>query len=359
MFRTIDNQTGTRYHNNMQNIELLKQIANHFGGVSVNRTDLHKYCAQINVPVPSIIGHVKVGRGEYDLTRFTGDNINKMAATVSFNAPPAAQEFVFELDERTDLEILKEIQLRFDGLDTVVRGIINGSFGSAIASGNPGIGKTYSLERELEVALEQNRISKFELVKGLVKATGVYKLLYEFREKGNVIVFDDADSVFQDEVSLNLLKAALDTGHKRVISWRAETKMETADGERLPTSFNFDGSIIFVTNLDFDALIAKETKLSPHLAAMISRSLYIDLNLNNRELVARIHDVVENTDMLYAAGIYETMDRARIMAFFDSNVTQLREVSLRMILKLAKLFRSAANYDEFAAVALSTCTKRK
>ena len=48
---------------------------------------------------------------------------------------------------------------------------------------------------------------------------GLYAKLYEFSNSGNVVVFDDCDSVLLDDLALNILKAALDSGARRRIYW--------------------------------------------------------------------------------------------------------------------------------------------
>ena len=74
------------------------------------------------------------------------------------------------------------------------------------------------------------------------------------------------------------MKGALDTTKRRVISWRSEKIFEAEDGEAIPSSFDFEGAVIFVTNKNFDREIMRSSKLTPHLEALISRSFYLDLN---------------------------------------------------------------------------------
>jgi hypothetical protein len=175
------------------------------------------------------------------------------------------------------------------------------------------------------------------MVTGFSRATGLYLLLHEYRNKGDVLVLDDLDSVFSDETALNLLKAALDTTHKRIISWRAETKMVDVDGEPVEREFEYKGSIIFLTNLDFDEIVAKNNKMSPHLAALQSRSNYVDTSVKTtRDCIIRIRQVAKS-GMLKSKGIKKHEEES-ILEFVEENATNFRELTLRLVIKLADLF---------------------
>ncbi len=85
-----------------------------------------------------------------------------------------------------------------------------------------------------------------------MSAIGLYSKLYEFSDSKNILVFDDCDSILLDDVALNLLKGALDSGKKRVISWLSESSALRREG--IPDRFEFKGSVIFITNLKFDKM---------------------------------------------------------------------------------------------------------
>ena len=103
------------------------------------------------------------------------------------------------------------------------------------------------------------------IVKGHAKAGGIFPILYDYRHEGQVVVFDDADGIFEDSVSLNILKTATDTTSTRHISWASKTKFLDSNDEVIPRSFIYEGTIIFLTNLDFNAIISYGHKLAPHL----------------------------------------------------------------------------------------------
>jgi hypothetical protein len=218
----------------------------------------------------------------------------------------------------------------------ITEAAVAGEARALIVSGPAGLGKSYGVTKVVD---KNCNPAMTQTIHGYVRPTGLFKTLYEYRHPGCVVVFDDADSLFSDDISLNLLKAACDTTDRRVISWLSEVKFENSEGEVLPSSFEFEGTIIFITNLDFDNLIDRGNKLAPHFEAMISRSMYIDLAMKTkRDYMVRIHQVVED-GMLREKGLSK-VDESEVMDFICDNVDKLRELSLRMVLKLATLKKS-------------------
>jgi len=269
-------------------------------------------------------------------------------ATVLPTQTPIAQ-----VVEETIEQIQKKLAERFAALDTMAVATLVGQNKSLIVSGPAGLGKSYTVMLRAEE--HENDGRKIAVVKGFVRPTGLYKVLFEHKEAGDVVIFDDADSVFADDIALNLLKGACDMTKKRTLSWRAETKMETDDGEQLPTQFEFNGSIIFITNVDFDYCIAKGNTRAQHFQAMISRSIYLDLMMKTtRDYLVRIEQVAP---AMFAAEKVSEQDGNAILSFIRSHHNNLRELSLRMVLKLINLQHiDRANWQ---ALARTTCFKSK
>jgi hypothetical protein len=179
------------------------------------------------------------------------------------------------------------------------------------------------------------KLKKYEIVKGAMSAIGLYSKLYEFSAEKNILVFDDCDSVLLDDLSLNILKAALDTSKKRTISWNTDSRLLRSEG--VPNSFEFKGGAIFITNINFQNI--KSKKLQDHLAALESRCHYIDLTIHTeREKMLRIKQIVGD-GMLNEYDFSEAQTTA-IIEFIDANKKRLRELSLRTVLKTADLMRS-------------------
>lgn len=252
--------------------------------------------------------------------------------------------------EETDEQVSQRIYDRFDVLGLLAEACILGTARSLIVSGPAGLGKSYTVEEKLAGHTNNSLI-----VKGYVRATGLIKLLYNYRNEGQVLVFDDADTIFHDDTSLNILKAVCDTTEQRRVSWLSEgTLIDDETGEEVPKSFDFNGTIIFITNLDFDAMINKRHKLTPHLEALVSRSHYIDLSLKTRrDYLIRIKQVVSQ-GMLNNL-LSDTNKEKEVMDFIEENQNSLRELSLRMAIKVANL--RAGNPQNWQRIARVTCCK--
>jgi hypothetical protein len=266
---------------------------------------------------------------------------DKMAAVnVSYKAQAN------ETDEQIDARIAERFQI----LDLLTEACMVGNSRSLIVSGPAGLGKSYTVEKTL-AEWDPNGINHV-IIKGYVRATGLVKLLYQFRQEGQVIVFDDADTIFFDDTSLNLLKAVCDTTERRRVSWLSEGKLvDEESGEFIPRSFDFEGTVIFISNYDFDAMIEKGHKLAPHFNALISRSHYIDLAMKTRrDYLVRIRQVIRE-GMLSDLNESERND---VVNFIEHNHPRLREMSLRMAIKIGNLRKMNDNWEKLAMV---TCCK--
>lgn len=251
----------------------------------------------------------------------------------------------------TDAQIEAKLAERFEILELLADATIDGDARAVIISGPPGLGKSYTIEKRLE-SWDPNQLNH-TIVKGFVRATGLFKLLYQYREQGQVIVFDDADSIFFDDISLNLLKAVCDTTERRRVSWLAEGALideETAT--RIPKQFDFNGTIIFISNYDFDAMIDKGHKLAPHLQALMSRAHYIELAMKGRrEYVIRIKQVIKQGLL----GSLTDTEKGDVIRFIEANSDKLRELSLRIAIKLGQLRKQhQGSWEKLARV---TCCK--
>ena len=254
----------------------------------------------------------------------------------------------------TDAEIEAKLASRFSILNIMAEGCTNQTIRSLIVSGPAGLGKSYTVEETLK-SWDPDE-SQWTLIKGYIRPTGLFKLLYEFRHPGNVIVFDDADAVFGDETSLNMLKAVCDSSDRRRVSYMSEFRLISDESaEMLPKQFDFEGTIIFITNYDFDAMVEKGHKLSPHFQALVSRSHYVDLAMKTkRDYLIRIKQVARD-GLLTQAGLNQT-EGAEVLSFIEDNYERMRELSLRMAQKVASVRKLGANWEEIARV---TCLRNQ
>lgn len=257
----------------------------------------------------------------------------------------------------TDDVAMDRIATRFAILDEMSAACVNGKIRAMIVSGPPGVGKSYGVEAQMHKAslfdnIIGNRI-RYEVVKGAMTALGLYSQLYKFSDSKNVLIFDDCDSVFSDELSLNILKAALDSGKRRKICWNSDSSLLRREG--IPDTFDFNGSAIFITNLKFSNV--KSKKLQDHLEALQSRCHFLDLTINNqRDKMLRIKQVHRDAEGgLFKDYQFDDNESQVIIDFMFENQTKLREISMRMCLKIADLVKISP--DNWRNLAVSTCMK--
>ena len=291
---------------------------------------------------------------EYDEVRVRVSGIEdiEIAASDIATAEPVIK---IQPEVETDEEVMNRIEQRFEILQQMTRATISGDVRAMIVVGPPGVGKSYGVEFELEKSGMFDRISgkkiKYEVVKGAMTPIGLYCTLYRHSDANNVLVFDDCDSVFQDELALNILKAALDSGKKRKIHWNSDSSMLRREG--VPDMFDFKGGAIFITNLKFDNI--KSKKMQDHLEALQSRCHFLDLTLNTmRDKFLRIKQIFRQGD-LFKDYDFSPEIGEEILEFMEANQTKLREMSLRMALKLADLTK--VSEENWKALAVSTCMK--
>lgn len=257
----------------------------------------------------------------------------------------------------TDEQAMDRIATRFAVLDEMSSACIAGNIRAMIVSGPPGVGKSFGVEQQLEKATLFDKLAgkkvRYQIVKGAMTALGLYAQLYKFSDRKNVLVFDDCDSVFADDLSLNILKAALDSGKRRKICWNSDSSLLRREG--IPDSFEFNGTAIFITNLKFANV--KSKKLQDHLEALQSRCHFLDLTIDSeRDKLLRIKQVHRDAD----GGLFVDYDFVEnegnmVIEFMEQNRAKLREISMRMCMKIADLIKiSPVNWKALAA---STCMR--
>lgn len=240
------------------------------------------------------------------------------------------------------------INERFGFVGDMVTMLAKGDQASVVITGPGGLGKTFnvlstlqkngmedltSLEEFMEGTVISTKKS-FVIIKGYSTPKGLYRALYENRN--GVIVFDDCDSVLRDPVSLNLLKAALDSYDRRVISWRADIR-----DDDLPTSFEFKGRVIFISNMSANQLDQ----------AILTRSLVVDLTMTNTQKVERMRFLLSQADFMPE---YEREFKQDAMDLIAKLQDEVKELSLRTLIQVTKIRKSSGkNWKNLAEYA--TC----
>lgn len=332
-----------KHTNKLSFKDMVQVLSKKFGETVVKTQTVSDYVASIGQNYSNYYVEMRntygVGHGKLQFIQVDSDE-------VSFDSSCEESEIRDQNETANDIE--KRINLRFNALNIMARATAKGINRAMIVSGPAGLGKSFGVERAAEEI-----VGDFAHVKGYIRPTGLFKTLYANRHKGSLIVFDDIDSIFQDDVSLNILKAACDSGDVRKISWLSNAVMETEDGETIPSSFVFEGSVIFITNICFEEMINKGSRMSPHYEALMSRSHYLSLGIKSKkDYIVRIKQVLRQG--MLDSELSET-EKNVIVSFMEDNVDRMRELSLRMVKKLAGLYMM--DKEAWKDLAQITCMK--
>jgi hypothetical protein len=221
-----------------------------------------------------------------------------------------------------------ELEKRYAHVEMYIQQIANGKIHNLIVNGPPGVGKTYSVESYLN----QYAKGKYKVVKGHMTPLSLYGNLYFHREENSVLVLDDIDSVFKKIEGVNLLKAAIDTSPVRKISWESSTPLK---GVGIPSSFEFKGSVILISNIGFDG--HTRGGLSAHLDALKDRSYKIIVADSSKEsCFKQVCFMVAKKELLRSFNLtkHQQFD---LLDYIEVNLEKLNKVSLRTAVKLAQL----------------------
>jgi len=239
------------------------------------------------------------------------------------------------------------INTRFEFVEKLVNMVASGVQPSAVITGEGGLGKTYTVRKTLEDAGLEDMTAilneaedgdvienAYITIKGFSTAKGLYRTLYE--NNGKIILFDDCDSILKDPVALNILKGALDSYDRRYISWNAEMK----ESDDLPRSFEFTGSIIFISNMDQDKIDQ----------AVRSRSMMIDLSMTDEQKIDRMEHIALSGDFLPQ---YEAEIKTDALNLLREIKDEVKEISLRTLIAVAKIRASNTDWKDLATYMLT------
>lgn len=227
------------------------------------------------------------------------------------------------------------INQRFGFVSDMVSMLCKGEQASVVICGPGGLGKSHTVSQaladngmvdmtvldEFTVGTKINSKKSYRIIKGYSTPKGLYRTLFENRD--GVVVFDDCDSVLKDPVSLNLLKGALDSYSKRIISWRADIR-----DDDLPTSFEFKGRVVFISNLGSDKIDQ----------AIISRSMAVDLSMTKDQKVERMQYLLDQPGFMPDISKQVKQDALDLINTVRDSV---KELSLRTLIQVTKIRKSA------------------
>lgn len=217
------------------------------------------------------------------------------------------------------------INQRFEFLEKFTNMVLDGETVSAIVTGEGGLGKSHTIMGALEKRGWQEG-EQYVVVKGYATPKALYGTLWEHRDK--TIIFDDCDSVLKDAVSLNLLKGALDSYDKRTISWLQKGFID----DKLPNSFEFQGNIIFISNMSSDKLDQ----------AVKSRSITIDLSMTLKDKIERMNYILPSVMPSYPMDMKQAA-----LDFMAQHADIAKEFNMRTLQKIIKVVHAYGDNPEW------------
>lgn len=262
----------------------------------------------------------------------------------AFSGPLQSFDRYGEADpNETEEQAAARISRRYMALDRMATRIVEGYIPSLIVSGPPGLGKSFTIMKAIEDKVAEDEEFQHDVIRGAITAVGLYIALWNLRD-GGLLVLDDCDDVFRDETALNLLKAVLDSNARRRVSWRKRASW--LDELGIDDSFDFCGSIVFLTNVDFEAAIAKGNREGKHFEALMDRSMYLCLTLRaRRDFIIRIRQVCDGDNGMLSndMGLNEAQ-RTEVLDYMEEHQTRFYNLSLRLVRQIAQCYLADPDY---------------
>lgn len=209
-----------------------------------------------------------------------------------------------------------------------------------IICGAPGIGKTYRVMKYLKMHGYENN-SNMHIIKGRCTPRNLYIDMYNYQNKGEILVIDDADALIgpkATEDTINILKSALDSnddGDGRTVAYRVTGRLIDDDGQEIPKEFKYRGSVIVLTNYNIGQLDS----------AFKGRVFTQDLSFTSQQLLDLIKKLMpaiepENLSPVSKMKAYDFLSEL-------ADDGQKIEISIRSFVTCSRLFEMQAKEPDF------------
>lgn len=236
---------------------------------------------------------------------------------------------------------------RFEDMKSYIYNVITGIRPLALLCGAPGVGKTF---RVMQAIHGQNMVrgKDYKLLKGKCTPTALYKALFEFKDEGKLVVFDDCDSIFKDDDAINILKAAFDSSDERVVTWNVSTPIicdDTALAEAHPDDFVQDSKGRWCYPKEFEykggGIIVTNYQAGQIDSAIRNRALICDLDFTTDEIL----DIIRSIGPKIKPDSISQGARERALKYLEelANSNAPVELSIRSFTLCAGLFDSNAS----------------
>lgn len=231
------------------------------------------------------------------------------------------------MDNKTDFNLIRGKQTlneRFENMMKYTDMVINKVNPSLLITGGPGTGKTFMVRKRINESGKTHGIN-WRLIKGSASAVGLYAALYHHSDQ--LIVFDDCDQVLKDPDAVNMLKAALDSYDTREISYLSGRPIKNAEGDVIPSSFEFTGQVIFISNMP-------EAKID---SAIKSRSFVVNIDSTPGQMLDRMETLLEKVEPNVQMNIKIDALKALKEAYAKFDGVELNMRSLMKAIRIRKM----------------------
>jgi hypothetical protein len=203
-----------------------------------------------------------------------------------------------------------------------------------IVCGAPGIGKTFNVLQFLKRNAYMNKVN-MGIIKGACTAVELYTELYKMRNKGEILLIDDADTLIgpkAPEDTLSLLKAALDStsmGPGKLVTYKSSRKIVSGskdDEYNIPQEFYYNGSIIILTNYNIGQIDT----------ALKGRVFTQNIKTNNVEILKYLKTLMKDIEPDSLSLLSKIKAYDYLMDIAKQNVDM--EISIRSFITCAKIY---------------------
>lgn len=258
-------------------------------------------------------------------------SVKKNVSVSSTIAGAAEAEKKIETAKSDPKTAFKEMQM-------YVKMVIKGIQPAVILCGAPGIGKTFRVKQQLKAA--GYTMTADNTVKGKCTPRQLYLTLYNNKDKGDIVLVDDADSLVgpkAPEDCINILKAALDStadDEGRLVSYKVSGELKDDEGVPVPKSHYNKCGMIVITNYSVGQIDT----------ALRNRAFTQSLDFSTKDLLQIIRDIMPNIE----SNRLSMTSKAKAMNYLEKLVEEGKpiEVSCRSFITCARIYENEEDDDD-------------
>ena len=268
-----------------------------------------------------------------------GDSLNVTKHRRQYNSLckeiTAAKAAGIEEDKiQAEVESVKPLATYFQEMRYYLSMVTKNIQPGLIVCGAPGLGKTYNVLRFLKRNAYMNKVN-MRIIKGACTAIELYTELYKMRNKGEILLIDDADALISPnapESTLSILKAALDStsmGPGKLVTYKSSRKIVTGrqdDEYNVPQEFYYNGSIIILTNYNIGQI---DTALKGRIFSQ-------NIKTNNVEILKYLKTLMKDIESDSLSLLSKIKAYDYLMDIAKQNVDM--EISIRSFITCAKIY---------------------